>query len=130
MIVDISNEVLTDIKTTLTGVKVLSEYPSTEPTFPCVVFSEMSNNSYIQSKDSAGQHHSLVSFEINIFSNEENKISQVKDIRNRIDSIMSTKYNMFREFSGTIPNFLDNNIYRYILRYSCLIDSNRKVYRG
>jgi len=129
LIVDITNEVLTNLKTTLEDVTVLTAYPSTTPKFPCVIVEEMSNNSYELSIDSAGQHHNEVSFEINIFSNARNKMTQVKSIRNLVDAIMADEYRMTRDFSGATPNFLDNDIYRYTMRYSCVLDNDKVIYR-
>ena len=84
MIVEIDNEVFTALKTKLSGkATVLGEYPETQPTFPCVVFTEMSNNSYENSVDSSGENHNEVSFQIDIFSNAQNKRTQVKSLRKR-----------------------------------------------
>lgn len=130
MIIDVTNEVFTNIKSKLTGITVLTSYPSTTPTFPCVLVEELSNTNYPRSNDSAGEHHNSVTLEINIFSDSQNKVSEVKSIRNQIDELMSNTYNMNRTFSGTVPNFLDTNVYRYILRYTFVIDSNKQIYRG
>ena len=130
MIVDVTNEAYTTIKNTLTDVTVLQDYPITSPSFPCAIVSESSNTEDLDTIDSSGAHYSSVILEVNIFSNKENKITQVKDIRNRIDNILSGTYRMTRTYSGTVPNYLDDTIYRYVLRYSFKVDSNRTIYRG
>ena len=129
MIIDISNEVFTKLKNTLTGINVVGEYPETIPTFPIVTFSESSNTTIYDMVDSSGETHNLISFEIEIFSNAKNKTTQVKTIRNNIDTVMSDFYGMNRVFSDKVPNYLDANIYRYMLRYECVVDKNKKIYR-
>lgn len=129
MIIDISNEVLTEIKTALTNVDVYLEFPMKKPSFPCVTFKDNGNTTHIDSVDSSGETHNELSFEINIFSNGKNKVTQAKAIRNTIDGIMADKYNMTRDFSDQVPNFADESIFRYILRYSCVVDKDKRIYR-
>ena len=129
MIIDITNEVFTKIKTDLPTYTVLASYPLTTPIFPCIVFEEMSNITLDGSVDSDGQHHSDISFEVNIFSNTENKMTEVKLIRNLVDSILSDYYGMRRDYSSVTPNYLDSNIYRYTLRYTCVVSENNTIYR-
>ena len=130
MIVDITNEIYTVLKQALTGVTVLEAYPSTVPTFPCIVVEEMQNLSDEETKDSSGFHYSRIALEINIFSNAENKISQVKNIRKQINDILNGNYKMNRDDARPVPNYADDNIYRYVLRYSAMVDSSRTIYRG
>jgi hypothetical protein len=129
MIVDITNEVFTNLKNTLIDVEVLSAYPSTTPNFPCVTVEELSNISHIESIDTAGEKYSVFSIEINIFSDSPDKMSQAKSIRNRIDTIMTGDYGMVRGFGGRTPNPSDTNVYRYTLRYTGTINSNKQIYR-
>lgn len=129
MIIDITNEVYTNLKTTMTSVNVLISYPSTSPSFPCITIEEISNTTNRNTIDTNGEEYNDISFEINIFSDDANKITEMKTIRKQIDDIMSGQYRMTRGFSGQTPNFLDTNVYRYTLRYSCTIDSNKKIYR-
>ena len=129
MIVDITNEVLTELKETLTDVLVTAEFPQKKPVFPCLTIRESSNVTHIDSVDSGGERHNNISFEINIFSNAKNKTTQVRNIRSRVDEIMSGKYNMTRDFSDEVPNFADSNVFRYVLRYSCVVDSTKRIYR-
>lgn len=129
MIIDVMNEVLTNLKTNINDVVVLSSYPPITPSFPCMIIEELSNNTDLFTIDSSGEHHSIISIEINIFSNVQNKITQVRDIRGRVDAIMSGTYRMTRDFSGAVPNYADTDIYRYTLRYSFTIDSTKQIYR-
>lgn len=129
MIIDITNEIYTNIKTELSNVTVLTAYPLTTPIFPCVTVEESSNTTNGNSIDTEGEQYSDISFEINILSNATNKVTETKAIRKQIDDIMSGQYRMTRGFSGVTPNMIDMNVYRYTLRYSCTIDSTKKIYR-
>jgi hypothetical protein len=129
MIVDIYNEVFTKLKTTLTGVTVLNEYPSITPTFPCLIFADLLNDAFRDSIDSAGEQHNELSFRVEIYSNAQNKVTQVKTIRNNADAILSDFYGMTRGSARPIPNLVDNNIYRYEMTYTCVVDKNKKIFR-
>lgn len=129
MIVDITNEVLTAIHNSLTNCTVEATYPNTIPTFPVVTVSEFENNVDLETIDSSGEKYNLQSIEINIFSNSTNYLTEVRAIRKSIDDIMSGTYRMSRGYSGETPNFADNSIYKYTLRYSYRIDANKKIYR-
>lgn len=130
MIVDISNEVFTSLKTALTGIRVETSYPSTTPTFPCVVFEELSNNTDPETIDTSGEKYNDLVFQIDIFSESETKNSEIKSIRDSIDNVMSDLYRMTRGYSGRTPNYLDEAIYRYTLRYNARVNSDKKIFRG
>lgn len=129
MIVDITNDILTQIKLGISEATVLSAYPSTSPVFPCIIVEELSNNSVPTTIDSGGEHYCDVSIEINIFTdNPQTKMSDAKALRNKVDAIVS-QYKLNRDFSSTTPNYADGNIYRYTMRYSAIVDSNKVIYR-
>lgn len=130
MIVDIYNEVFTKLKTEIPTANILPEYPIGAPIFPCIIVEEKSNNSLLNTVDTSGENHNVLSFEINIFSNAENKRSVCRELRIKVDSIMSDLYGMNRTNSMPVPNYSDLNIYRYMLTYGCTIDKNKKIYRG
>jgi hypothetical protein len=65
---------------------------------------------------------------VNIFTIGDDKKSQAKDLRILVDNVLSGYYNMDRDFSDEIPNFLNQTIYRYVTRYSCLVDKNKVIY--
>lgn len=130
MIVDITNEVLSAIKTALSTIPVLTSYPDTTPTFPLVTFEDLGNEVVVDTIDTSGENHNQVSFEINIFTNNSTKVSDARTIRNTIDGVMSGTYRMNRDLSQPTPNYLDNKVYRLQMRYSCKVDSNKKIYRG
>ena len=129
MIVDITNEILTKIKTSIPDVTVISAYEDVKPTFPLITISEIDNSNDPFTRDSSGYNHCNCAIEINIYTNSENKELEAKEIRNKIDNICSDEYGMNRDTATSIPNFIDRKVYRYLLRYSYKIDRNKKIYR-
>jgi hypothetical protein len=129
MVIDIINEIYTNLKTTLTDVTVLQNYPSTTPIFPCLVIEEISNTSNLNTINTLGEQYNDITFEINIFSDKTNKLSEVKKIRGEVDAIMSGQYRMSRSSSNSIPNYLDTDVYRYNLRYDCTIGETKQLFR-
>lgn len=130
MIVDITNEVLTDIKRALVDVTVLSSYPFKVAKFPIAIVTEEDNSALLETKDSAGFQHSNIAFSIEIYTDGNKKMSLAKEIRNKVDNIMSGEYGMTRSRPQVIPNYLDDSIYRYKLTYTGIIDKEKKIYRG
>jgi hypothetical protein len=128
MIIDIANEVYTKLKTDLVGVEMGTTFLENPTTYPFVTFSEVSNTVSQESKDSSGEYHNVLSFEVNIFTIGDDKKSQAKDLRILVDNVLSGYYNMDRDFSDEIPNFLNQAIYRYVTRYSCLVDKHKVIY--
>lgn len=130
MIAEVTNELFTLVKSTLTDATVLPTFPDSEPLFPCVTIEEKSNDNHADSHDSAGDHHCDCTIEISIYSDAENKVSVVKGLRKRIDSLIDSSFNFNRDSSESIPNFLNKHIYRWVMRYSYTIDKNKTIYRG
>lgn len=129
MIIDVTNEIYTRLKNSINNCTILASYPDIAPSFPCIIIEEGSNTVLQETIDSGGQHHSEVLLELNIFSNSQAKITEVKSLRNQIDAILGDEYGMSRIFSGAIPNLADTTIYRYVMRYSFIINVNKEIYR-
>jgi len=129
MIVDITNEVLDKVKSTLSPIPVLSAYPSVAPSFPCVILEEIANDTDADTVDTSGETHNLVGIEVNVFTQGSKRVTDARTLRTSVDAIMSDYYGMTRTLSQTTPNFLDSSIYRYTLRYIFTIDSNKTIYR-
>lgn len=127
--IDLTNEILTNLKNKLINVDVKSPYDNSKTTFPTVTIKEISNTTDFETVDSNGETHSLISFEINIFDIGNNKESSCKKIRNSIDLIMTQDYKMNRDFSAQVENYADTNVFRWILRYSCVVNKNKVIYR-
>ena len=96
MIVDITNEIVTSIKTLLPTVTVNTSFNVAVKKFPCVTVEESANSTYTESVDTSGEKHNRVSFDINVFDESTKKMSVVKGLRNQIDTLMTTTYGMTR----------------------------------
>ena len=129
MIIDVSNEIYTKLKTEIINCQVSLDNPPDTPVFPCLTFTEMSNTTNATSVDTSGEKHNIVTLEINIFTTGDTKLADMKRIRSEVDSIMSDYYGMNRSSSSAIPNYSDTNIYRYVLRYDFIIDMKKTIYR-
>lgn len=133
MIVDITNEVLTKVKTDLAtsfpALKVTDGYQESV-SFPLVTIRESTNIVMDGTKDSAGEHYSQCSLEINIFTTGTKKVSDAKKIRNAVDGILGDYYGMTRNDSLEVPNYLDTNVYRYLMRYSFVVSENKQIYNS
>lgn len=129
MIVDITNEILTDLKTTITDAKVLSSYQPTTTSFPVIVCEETDNVSDDNTKDSSGFTHCKITLNIEIYTNGPNRMSKAKTLRVVVDSILSDKYGLSRISQRPIPNFNDSDIYRYQISYVGSVDKNKKIFR-
>lgn len=128
MIIDITNELLTEIKSTL-SVDVFTEYPKAKAKFPVIIFTEQSNVSDLDTVDSGGENCNLIYFEINIFTMGNNRIATAKALRNQVDAILGDKYKMYRSFSDSVANLADEDVYRYIVRYETKVTSEKMIYR-
>lgn len=128
MIIDITNQLFTEIKTTIKECTVLSSYQNVIPSFPTIIFEEINNTSYKSTKDSSGYNHSLISFKVEIYTKGNGKAYQSKKIRDKVDKVLSDKYGLNRDDSKSIPNYLDENIHRHIMIYSGIIDENKTIY--
>lgn len=129
MIVDIFNEVFTKLKSDLSPLATHSHYPEVTPTMDCVILEQLSNNNVQFTVDTSGDKYNEISFEVNIFTQGAEKASKARAILKKVDAVMADFYRMNRDYSGTLPSFLDNNIYRMIVRYSCIVDKNKQIYR-
>lgn len=129
MIIDISNEVFTNLKTNISTASVYMGYPEQTPSFPCVTFDDLPNTTPIDLIDSGGEKFNNIGFEVNIFTVGLTKKSDAKALRSAVDSIMSGTYGMNRTFDSPTPNFVDLNVYRHSLRYTAVVDSSKKIYR-
>lgn len=130
MIVDVTNEIITKLISSITTCEILSAYPNGDTSFPVIVVEELSNNTDVETISSGGDQINTISLEVNIFSNLEAPLTQIRTLRKSVDDVLSGFYRMTREFSSSVPNYLNENIHRYTMRYSFKIDKNKKIYRG
>lgn len=128
MIVDLYNEIFTQLKTTH-NLNVNPEYDDEAPTFPVVVFKESANLDDEEHKDSSGFNYADLAFEIQIYTDGPSKMTEAKAIRNTVDGLMSGTYGMNRSLAQEVPNYIDRRIYRYVLRYECKANYNKQIFR-
>lgn len=128
--IDITNEILTELKLNLKNVNVLTSFQSTVSKFPTVIFEELDNSNYLPTKDTSGFQHSSIAYSVEIYTRGSKRMSDAKEIRDNVDDIISSKYGLTRGRPMIVPNYLDDTIYRYRLTYTGLIDKTKTIYRG
>ncbi len=128
--VDITNELLTEIKEELTDCHVISSYQPTTPKFPTITVESSDNSTHSGTRTSSGFTHSNIAFKITIYTKGSSKQTDAKMIASDIDVIMCGKYGFNRGVPSQIPNYLDNEVYRYLLNYYGVINDNTKTIYG
>ena len=131
--IDFEKEVLTRVTTDLsssypgcTFVGSTQYYPSS---FPCVTGEEADNYSYVPSQDSgSNDNEASVMYEFNVYSN---KRSGKKEEARGIAAVLSNTMSLLGFTRTTCRPFNDNNgtIYRIVLRFTGVIDTNGNIYR-
>lgn len=98
------------------------EYVASPPMFPHVSIVQTDSGTYRKTRDSGGEHHARVEFEINVYSNKAgHRKEECKNIINIINDVM-TEMNFGRTSLSPVVNLLDVNIYRIVARYSAVVD--------
>ena len=132
--IDIENELYAVIRPalienfpniTLTGEELVNA-PSS---FPCVSIYEADNYSVVTTQDSgSNEKHVHLMYEVNIYTNKaDSKKSQAKEILQCLDEIMIRK-----GFTRTMKqpvSMEDGTIFRFIVRYEAVADTNHRIYR-
>lgn len=130
MIVDIVNDIITEIKAEYPSYTVLQEFPERTPNFPCVLVDEQSNIVNQNTLDSGGYHHSNITIKVEVITKGTGKITSAKKIRKEIDDILAGKYLMERFGSNRVPNFTDTSLYVLRSTYRGIVDKNKRIYGG
>ena len=98
--------------------------------FPLVIIRQIRDEIYDENLDKTDQRFYL-SYEIEIFSiNVGNKPKQLiaKELEKLINDVFDEHYGMDRKMNRQAPN-VDDNVYRWNMRYEAKIDENKKIYR-
>lgn len=116
------------IKTEYPNIRVYSEYTRTTKVFPYIMVEEIDTQTYLKSQDTNSvENHIIVSYQVDIYDDGENKKSSVKAIASTInDLFIGLKFS--RVFGNKISNENDDNIYRYTMRFTAVIGSDDYVY--
>jgi len=116
------------IKMEYPNIRVYSEYTRTPKVFPCIMVEEIDTQTYLKSQDTNSvENHIIVSYQVDIYDDGENKKSSVKAIASTInDLFIGLKFS--RVFGNKISNEDDDNIYRYTMRFTAVIGSDDYVY--
>lgn len=93
MVPDIEATLLTEIQRAVAvkypNVSVISEHRNKPPAFPCVMFYESNNSTFLQTTDELGEHHAEVSYTCEVYSNDDSrKRSVVKAIAAIVNDAM------------------------------------------
>ena len=134
--VNIENMVITELKqqllTAYPNLKLSRPYDvSTEKhiTLPLVTI-ECSDNAEDNDTFDGVENYSSMTFELEVYTDGNNR----KELNNRItldiDRIMSNYFGMKRTACSPLPNVANNNVYRKVMLYDCLVNNQTlKIYR-
>lgn len=128
--IDIENKIYTELRQVLLpmGAEVGSVFTESPAKFP-YVFIEMTNNSIYERGVDSGyiENFSEQNFEINIYTKGNTKKTMAKQLAETVDSKLK-ELGFRRIMYSPIPNFIDTNVYRMILRYKVIVGRNETLY--
>ncbi len=111
-------------------IDVKCAYQSELKSFPVIVMKEVENSTDIINLDNSGEEYSIrYALELDIYDNNNNSQTNIAKIKQKIDDILNIELGMNRDFVNVTPNYLDNNIYRYNMKYSCIVNKNNIIFR-
>lgn len=108
---------------------VSSEHVITPPRFPAVFIEQTFSSEYDMCKDSSGEENAdAIIWTVNVYSNSESDAKQeCRAILQIIDRRLRL-YNMKRLTARPIDNAADPSIYRYVGRFTGIVDKNGYMY--
>jgi hypothetical protein len=128
MIIDITNELYTKLKTELVGLcNVYSQNQNYDCEFPCVILQDTINTSGLTNFDSGGEKYNDVMISFKIYSEKTNSITDMNNIRNKLDEILTDELKFTRITNER--TFESDTLNSVIMRYTFKIDKNNKIYR-
>lgn len=98
--------------------------------FPLIIIRQIRDEIYDENLDKTDQRFYL-GYEIEIFSMDVgNKPKQLiaKELEKLINDVFDEHYGMDRKMNRQAPN-VDDNVYRWNMRYEAKIDESKKIYR-
>ena len=132
--IDIQNEVFTDVATTLRseydGVVVTGEYTRSPSKFPTVTLDEIENvmvENLIDSSDE--EKYAGIGYRLQVFSNKTGgKKAEARAIFATADERMR-RMGFRRITYSTTPEIYESTIYSITATYEAIVDRNRLIYR-
>ena len=128
--IDIENKIYTELRQVLVplGAEVGSVFTESPANFP-YVFIEMTTNSVYERGVDSGhiENFSEQNFEINIYTKGNTKKTMAKQLAEAVDSKLK-EFGFWRIMYSPVPNFIDTNVYRMILRYKVIVGRNETLY--
>lgn len=108
---------------------VSSEHVITPPKFPAVFIEQSFSSELDMAKDSSSEENAnAIIWTVNVYSNSQTNAKQeCKKILSIIDRRMRL-YNMKRLTARPIDNSADPSIFRYVGRFTGLVDKNGYMY--
>jgi hypothetical protein len=133
--VDIYDEIFTYAKTyfqsnSTDSPKVLKDFPEESKIFPLVVITQSEDKLEDENLDKTDQE-STVNFEIEIFTTDTattNRQVIAQRLKAITDTIFNTHFGFKRISCNPIPN-ADRNITRIYMRYSAIVNMNKRIRR-
>ena len=124
--IDIENIVVNAVSTALDSIKteypnlnVQSMYVDAPSAFPCISVVEINNSTYQPSHTELLEEHALITYDVNVYTNDPYLKQTAKKIANIADTAMQN-LKFTKTMSGQTPN-IDRTIYRYTMRYEAIV---------
>lgn len=130
---DIESQVFTRVSDVLTanfrGITVKSELELSPSKFPSVSLEEADNYSLTSTATTTGtDNHQVVMYELNVLSNKSSgRKSEAKKIFSMADEVLVGLG--FTRLSRMPMPMNDGTVYRYVGRYTAVVDNNQNIYR-
>lgn len=109
---------------------VLVNPPEETKAFPLVVIQEMNNTLSKEDLDK-GDQMSILEYEVEIYATDKGNIPKqviIQELKKLVNDVLDEHYGMLRRACIPTPN-ADRNIDRLYMRYTALIDKNKRIYR-
>lgn len=127
---DLTNEIYNKVKTAVLalygGAKVTKQYQSTNTSFPCVTILDLNSPELSHTLDYQ-ERRSRPAWQIDIYANGSTGEIVAKQIRDVIIPVFEDEYHMRRLEAHPQTNAADTTIYRYLLRYDCILNEDTGV---
>lgn len=131
--IDIENVVYTKVRNHLVSKgynNMGSVYTESVSKFPYVFFMQDTNYIWEKGSDSGDLENFIkAGFIVEIYAEGNTKKTEAKTIASEINSVM-VDLGFTRAFYSFVPNYLDNNIVRLILKYNGIVSKENTIYGG